>query len=61
MALSLNEEALKDFDSAIELQNDNCKFYHGKGLAYQEMGDYQQAIKMFELALDKSTEEVIYQ
>ncbi len=40
MALSLNEKALEDFDSAIELQNGNCKFYHGKGLAYQEMGDY---------------------
>lgn len=29
----------------------NSKFYHSKGLAYQDVGEYDLAINMFERAL----------
>ena len=47
-----------DFDKAIDLMQDNSKFYHSKGLAYQDVGEYDKAIKMFEKALDITPEHV---
>ena len=38
--------------------SDNSKFYHSKGLAYQDVGEYDKAIKMFEKALDITPEHV---
>ena len=40
-----NKEAHEDFDKAINLMSNNSKFYHSKGLAYQDAGEYDQAIK----------------
>lgn len=34
------QEALDDFNRAIELEPKNCMFYHSKGLAYNELKDY---------------------
>jgi hypothetical protein len=34
LALSKNELALEDFDTAISLEPNNSKHFHGKGLAY---------------------------
>jgi tetratricopeptide (TPR) repeat protein len=54
----LNEEAHTDFDAAIKIMPTNSKFYHSKGLAYQDVGKFELAIKMFEKALDISPDHV---
>ena len=51
--LALEDIALAhhDFDSAIQLMPTNAKFYHSKGLAYQDTSEFQRAIDMFKKAL----------
>jgi len=36
----------------------NSKFYHSKGLAYQEVGEHEKAIQMFEKALEITPDHV---
>ena len=36
----------------------NAKFYHSKGLAYQDTGDFNHAIDMFKKALDVSNDHI---
>jgi len=52
------DKAHLDFDKAIQMDNSNPKFYHSKGLAYEEEGKktkdqemQKNAIKYFKLAL----------
>jgi len=51
LALRKIEQAHEDFDSAIKLMPTNAKFYHSKGLAYQDTEEYDKAIDMFKKAL----------
>lgn len=37
---------------------DNCKFYHSKGLAYQDVSNYEKAIDQFEKALEVTSDHV---
>ena len=53
-----NRDAHEDFDKAISITGTNSKFFHSKGLAYQDAEDYDNAIKQFEMALDISPEHV---
>jgi tetratricopeptide (TPR) repeat protein len=55
--LKKNDLALKDLDMALDL-DPNFKYYHNKGLAYQDCNNYEQAIKMFEKALELSADHV---
>jgi len=36
LALGKIDQAHQDFDNAIKLMPNNAKFYHSKGLAYQD-------------------------
>jgi Flp pilus assembly protein TadD len=38
--MELYEEALADFDKAIELQPDNATAYKGRGSLYEFLGEY---------------------
>jgi len=58
LALQKIEEAHKDFDLAIKIMPTNAKFYHSKGLAYQDTKDYDRAIDMFKRALEVSNDHI---
>ena len=58
LIISKNDLAHEDFDRAIQLMPTNSKFYHSKGLAFQDVGEYEKAIKMFEKALEISPDHV---
>lgn len=58
MALQKIEQAHADFDLAINLMPTNAKFYHSKGLAYQDTMEYNKAIEMFKKALEVSSEHI---
>lgn len=49
--MSEYEQAQEDFDRAIEISEDNPKFWHSKGLAYVKQKEYENAIEMFKQAL----------
>jgi tetratricopeptide (TPR) repeat protein len=51
LALREIDRAHEDFDRAIKIMPNNPKFYHSKGLAYEDTKDYEQAINMFKKAL----------
>ena len=51
ITFSQNHDAHLDFDAAIALNPSNPKFYHSKGLAYQDVGDFENAIVFFKEAL----------
>ena len=46
------QEAIKDFDRAIELDPKLAGAYWGRGKTYHELGDYQEAIKDFDRAIE---------
>jgi tetratricopeptide (TPR) repeat protein len=46
------QEAIKDFNRAIELDPKLAGAYWGRGKTYHELGDYQQAIKDFDRAIE---------
>jgi tetratricopeptide (TPR) repeat protein len=50
--------AHNDFDYAIKLMPTNAKFYHSKGLAYQDTKEYDKAISMFKKALEVSNDHI---
>jgi tetratricopeptide (TPR) repeat protein len=45
------EKSHRDYDTAISLSDDNCSFYHAKGLAFQYSEDYSSAKDCFKKAL----------
>jgi tetratricopeptide (TPR) repeat protein len=45
------QQAIKDFDRAIELDPKLAGAYWGRGKTYHEVGDYQQAIKDYDRAI----------
>ena len=45
------EEAHDDFNTAIDLENTNAKFYHAKGLAFQAQAE--QLARSQEFAFDE--------
>ena len=50
--------AHSDFDNAIKLMPSNAKFFHSKGLAYQDTHEYDKAIEMFKKALEVSNDHI---
>ena len=46
------EEALNDYDEAIELDPDNSYCYCNRGIAYEKMGEYQEAINDYNKAIE---------
>jgi tetratricopeptide (TPR) repeat protein len=46
------QQAIKDFDRAIELDPKLAEAYWGRGNTYHALGDYQQAIKDFDRAIE---------
>ena len=44
LALQKIDKAHDDFDAAISILPTNAKFYHSKGLAYQDTKEYDKAI-----------------
>ena len=58
LALQRIEQAHADFDLAIQIMPTNAKFYHSKGLAYQDTNEYERAIEMFQKALDVSSDHI---
>ncbi|HEC56454.1 MAG TPA: tetratricopeptide repeat protein [Candidatus Syntrophoarchaeum butanivorans] len=46
------DEAIKDFDKAIELNPDDAEAYHNRGIAYTKLGEYDEAIKDFDKAIE---------
>ena len=46
------QQAIKDFDRAIELDPQLAEAYWGRGRTYHGLGDYQQAIKDFDRAIE---------
>jgi tetratricopeptide (TPR) repeat protein len=46
------QQAIKDFDRAIELDPKLAEAYWGRGKTYHGLGDYQQAIKDFDRAIE---------
>ncbi|KLI41477.1 tetratricopeptide repeat protein, partial [Brachyspira hyodysenteriae] len=59
--LGLYDEAIKDFDKAIELNTNNFMAYYNKGLAKSDLGHNEEAyndfIKGYDLADDTSKKE----
>jgi len=48
------EKAHNDYDKAIELEPNNPRFWHSKGLAFEGVdaeGNIQQAIRMYKQSL----------
>ena len=58
LALQKIDLAHQDFDNAIRLMPTNAKFFHSKGLAYQDTKQYQKAIDMFKKALEVSNDHI---
>ena len=44
------QQAIKDYDKAIELNPQDAIAYFNRGIAYGKLGNYQQAIKDFKTA-----------
>ena len=58
LALKKIDLAHQDFDQAIEIMPANAKFYHSKGLAFQDTLEYEKAISQFKKALDVSSDHI---
>lgn len=58
LALQKIELAHADFDAAIGILPTNAKFYHSKGLAFQDTQEYERAIEMFKKALEVSSDHI---
>ena len=58
LALQKIDLAHQDFNDAIKIMPTNAKFYHSKGLAYQDTGEYDKAIIMFKKALEVSSDHI---
>jgi tetratricopeptide (TPR) repeat protein len=52
MENGLYEEALRAYDSAIELDPENARVWMGKGDTQSRMGDYDESLVTYENALD---------
>ena len=50
--MKMYEEALADFDKAIDKVETDENYFHCKGLAYEEMKDIDRAIENFRTALE---------
>jgi tetratricopeptide (TPR) repeat protein len=46
------QQAIKDFNKAIELEPDDAYAYNHRGSTYSDLGNYQQAIKDFNKAIE---------
>ena len=46
------QQAIKDFDKAIELNPNLAEAYNNRGLVYGKLGNLQQAIKDFDKAIE---------
>ncbi|WP_314295614.1 tetratricopeptide repeat protein, partial [Fusobacterium periodonticum] len=46
------QEAIKDYDKAIELNPNNASYYFVRGYAYGELEKYQEAIKDYDKAIE---------
>lgn len=49
--LNRYEEALQNYDKAIQLNPNVSKFYNNKGFIYMSKGNYEEAIKWFDKAI----------
>ena len=50
--LGLNEEAIKDFDKAIEFNPSNSDAYNNRGIAKKNLELYEEAIKDYDKAIE---------
>ncbi len=50
------EQAIADYDRAIDLNPDYALAYYNRGLAYKQQGQYERAIADFERCLELSTD-----
>lgn len=48
-------QALKDYNSALELKPDDAEIYNGLGIVYKRLGEYKLAMKNYAIAQDLST------
>ena len=46
------EEAIKDYDKAIELNPNNGAFYNNRGVSKENLGEYNEALKDYKKALE---------
>jgi len=47
------QDAIADFEEAMELDQDNADSFDGQGLCYQAMGDFERAISHFNRAIGR--------
>jgi len=56
------QQALTDYDKAIQLAPKNAVLYKERGLTYENLGDYRQAIKDYKTAArlgDKDAQDIL--
>ncbi|MEI0608286.1 tetratricopeptide repeat protein, partial [Brachyspira pulli] len=46
------EEAIKDYDKAIELNPNNRAFYNNRGVSKENLEEYNEALKDYKKALE---------
>ncbi|MBW5398273.1 tetratricopeptide repeat protein, partial [Brachyspira pilosicoli] len=46
------EEAIKDYDKAIELNPNNGAFYNNRGVSKENLEEYNEALKDYKKALE---------
>ena len=52
LELKKYQEAINDYDEAIELCPDNSSCYHVRGVAYEKMGKYEEAVNDYNKAIE---------
>ncbi len=55
--LGLNEQAIQDFDKAIELNPEYPDHYYNRGSAFDEQGEYEKAIQDYDRAIELKPED----
>ena len=49
-------EAIADFDKGAELNSENARVYHLRGIAYAKLGEYEKGLRDFDKAIELSPE-----